>query len=81
MYSLVKLKLVKLQASPQNFKDLLLRFALFNQRDFGCTVTNCLGQFFSHFGANGLDLLMQDAILPLQLLIAALNLGQLLLQK
>lgn len=71
---------MKDHALPENLKDLFLRFAFFSQRDVHRILTGRLLQILCHFVAHQLDLLVQQGILSLQFLIAALHLGHLLLK-
>lgn len=67
-------------ASPENLKKLFLRFAFFSQRDVHWIVSGSTTQCLGCFTAHHLDLLMQEGILPLQLLVTALHFGHFLLK-
>lgn len=59
---------------PENLKDLVLRFALLSQGDVHGTLTGSTLQTVSHLAAHCLDLLMQEGVLPLELVMAILHL-------
>ena len=74
-----KIKTDSRGALPENLEDLVLRFALLSQRDVHGTLIDSTLQSVGHLPAHGLDLLMQESVLLLQLIVTALRLRHLLL--
>lgn len=66
---------------PENLQQLVLRFALFRQRNVQCTLTGWSLQTLSHLAAHRLDLLVQESVLPLKLLVAFLHIWHSLLHE
>jgi len=62
------------ESLPENLQDLVLRLALLGQGDVQRTLADRLLQLVGHLAAHGLDLLVQEGVLPLQLLGADLHL-------
>ena len=65
---------------PEYLQDLVLGLALLGEGDIEGSLAGGVLQVGGHGAAHGLDLLVQQSVLPLQLLRVALQLGHLFLE-